>query len=485
MTGASRCYRSVAIDTNLPTGAKAERGNSATYLLFMACAARSHRVPARVGDAAGDRPERRAQPASGATYGGDLGQHALLAARSDQRGNFNKLEVAWRFKTDNLGPRPEFNLESTPLMVNGVVYSTAGTRRAVVALDARHRRDAVDAQRERRRARRQRRRASSRAAAWRTGPTAARSGSSTSRPATGWSRSTRRPACRSPSFGTERHRRSEAGRRSGDRSRSPARSGCTRRRSSPKNVVIVGAAHRPGGVPKSKTQREGLHPRLRRADRQAAVDLPHDSAARRVRQRHVGEGLVVVHRQHRRVGADVGRRRARAWSTCRSSCRPATTTAAIGPGNGLFGESLVARRSEDRQAQVALPARAPRHLGHGHPVRADPRRHHRQRPDDQGGRAADQAGVALRVRSRDRQAGLADRRAAGPKGDVPGEWYSPTQPFPTKPPAYDRQGVSIDDLIDFTPELRAEAVKLVSQLQDRADLHAAGRQQGRGPARRR
>ena len=50
-----------------------------------------------------------------------------------------------------------------------------------------------------------------------------------------------------------------------------------------------------------------------------------------------------------------------------------------------------------------------------------------------------------------------------PKGDVPGEWYSPTQPFPTKPPAFDRQGVSIDDLIDFTPELRAEALKLVSR----------------------
>ena len=50
-----------------------------------------------------------------------------------------------------------------------------------------------------------------------------------------------------------------------------------------------------------------------------------------------------------------------------------------------------------------------------------------------------------------------------PKGDVPGEWYSPTQPFPTKPPAYARQGVSINELIDFTPELRAQAEKLVSQ----------------------
>ena len=50
-----------------------------------------------------------------------------------------------------------------------------------------------------------------------------------------------------------------------------------------------------------------------------------------------------------------------------------------------------------------------------------------------------------------------------PRGDVATEWYSPTQPFPTKPPAFERQGVSIDDLIDFTPELRAEAVKLVSR----------------------
>jgi quinoprotein glucose dehydrogenase len=49
-----------------------------------------------------------------------------------------------------------------------------------------------------------------------------------------------------------------------------------------------------------------------------------------------------------------------------------------------------------------------------------------------------------------------------PKGDVPGEWYAPTQPFPTKPPAFDRQSIGIDDLVEFTPELRAEAVKLVS-----------------------
>jgi quinoprotein glucose dehydrogenase len=50
--------------------------------------------------------------------------------------NFNKLEIAWRFKTDNLGPFPEYKLEGTPLMIKGVLYTTGGTRRSVVALDA-------------------------------------------------------------------------------------------------------------------------------------------------------------------------------------------------------------------------------------------------------------------------------------------------------------------------------------------------------------
>jgi len=54
-----------------------------------------------------------------------------------------------------------------------------------------------------------------------------------------------------------------------------------------------------------------------------------------------------------------------------------------------------------------------------------------------------------------------------PKGDVPGEYYSPTQPFPLngrgQPFNYDRQGFVTDDLIDFTPELRAEGVKVVSR----------------------
>src|SRR5262245_48297666 len=70
------------------------------------------------------------------TYGGDLGHTRYAPLTQITAENFGKLEIAWRFKTDHLGPRPEFNLESTPLMVNGRLFSTGGTRRAVVALDA-------------------------------------------------------------------------------------------------------------------------------------------------------------------------------------------------------------------------------------------------------------------------------------------------------------------------------------------------------------
>src|SRR5438477_9598751 len=70
------------------------------------------------------------------TYGGDLAHTRYAALDQITASNFSKLEIAWRFKTDSLGPRPEYQFESTPLMVKGIVYSTAGTRRAVVALDA-------------------------------------------------------------------------------------------------------------------------------------------------------------------------------------------------------------------------------------------------------------------------------------------------------------------------------------------------------------
>src|ERR1700690_4186151 len=68
------------------------------------------------------------------TYGGDLGNTRYSPLNQITAANFKNLEVAWRFSTESLGA--EQNLESTPLMVNGILYSTAGSRGSVVALNA-------------------------------------------------------------------------------------------------------------------------------------------------------------------------------------------------------------------------------------------------------------------------------------------------------------------------------------------------------------
>src|SRR5579871_4097794 len=70
------------------------------------------------------------------SYNADLAGSRYRPLDQINASNFGKLEVAWRFKTDSIGNRPEFKLEGTPLMVNGVVYATAGSRRGVIALDA-------------------------------------------------------------------------------------------------------------------------------------------------------------------------------------------------------------------------------------------------------------------------------------------------------------------------------------------------------------
>jgi quinoprotein glucose dehydrogenase len=70
------------------------------------------------------------------TYNGDIRGSRYSPLDQINAENFGKLEVAWRFKTDNLGTRPEFKLEGTPLVVNGILYATGGTRRSVFAAKA-------------------------------------------------------------------------------------------------------------------------------------------------------------------------------------------------------------------------------------------------------------------------------------------------------------------------------------------------------------
>jgi quinoprotein glucose dehydrogenase len=71
------------------------------------------------------------------TYGSNLASHRYSPADEITKDNFNQLEIAWRLKTNFLGPRPDTLYSATPLIVGRVMYTTAGMRRAAVALDAR------------------------------------------------------------------------------------------------------------------------------------------------------------------------------------------------------------------------------------------------------------------------------------------------------------------------------------------------------------
>ena len=82
------------------------------------------------------RVSHRPRTANGSTNGADIRFTRYSPLDQIDASNFNRLQVAWRFKTDNFGPYPEYKLEGTPIMVKGVLYTTAGTRRAVIALDA-------------------------------------------------------------------------------------------------------------------------------------------------------------------------------------------------------------------------------------------------------------------------------------------------------------------------------------------------------------
>ena len=69
------------------------------------------------------------------TYGSDLASTRYSPLDQINKDNFSKLEIAWRLNTNAFGPRPDTLFASTPLMVGGMLYATVGMRRAVVALN--------------------------------------------------------------------------------------------------------------------------------------------------------------------------------------------------------------------------------------------------------------------------------------------------------------------------------------------------------------
>jgi len=112
----------------------ARRTGSALAVIALVLVALTEIGPRVSGQAPPGFPSK--QNGEWAFYNADIRGSRYMPFDQINASNFNKLEVAWHLKTDNFGPRPEYKLEGTPLMVKGVAYMTAGTRRAVVAVDA-------------------------------------------------------------------------------------------------------------------------------------------------------------------------------------------------------------------------------------------------------------------------------------------------------------------------------------------------------------
>jgi quinoprotein glucose dehydrogenase len=394
------------------------------------------------------------------TYGGDLANTRYRPLDQINASNFNKLEIAWRFKTENLGPRPEFKLEGTPLMVKGVVYTTAGSRRAVVALDA-----------------------GTGELLWMHSEQEGERGSNAPRQLSGhgvayWSDGKEErilyvtPGYRLialdaktgtpvPSFG----KNGVVDLKQDDDQEIDLITGEVGLHSTPivaKNVVIVGAAHLTGGVPRSRKNVKGY---VRGFD---------------VR---TGKRLWIFHTIPRpnEYGIETWEKDSWSYTGNTGVWGQICVDEDLGlvylpvelptgdyfggdrPGNGLFGESIVAvdlqtgKRKWHYQLvhhglwDMDIPC-APMLVDmtvNGKIVKAV-------------AQPTKQAFLYVFNRENGEPIWPIEERPV-PQGDVPGEWYAPKQPFPTKPPAFDTQGVSSDSLINFTPELHAEAEKLVSQ----------------------
>jgi quinoprotein glucose dehydrogenase len=372
--------------------------------------------------------------------------------------NFNDLELAWRFKPDAMGARREYQFEATPLLVKGRLFVTAGARRDCIALDAAsgellwmHRVD------EGQRALNSPRQLSGHGCAY-------------------WSEGGRerilyvtigyRLVCLDaatgipdPSFGTN-------GvvdlKQDIDQDLDPLTADIGLH-STPlivRNMVLVGAAHTAGDVPRVRRNVKGY---VRAFDIATGkrkwifhtipirgefgydtwVDSDADGAGNAGvwAQMSADEELGLVYLPvELPTGDEVGIYRR---------------------GNALFGDSIVAVEAETGKRRWHF-----QFIHHGvwdcdppcAPILCDV-------PHE--GRTV----KALALPTKQTFLWVLDRTSGKPlwpvverpvaKGDVPGEWYSPTQPFPSKPPPYDHQGVSPEQLIDFTPELHQQALELV------------------------
>lgn len=398
------------------------------------------------------------------TYGGDLANSRYSALSQIDATNFNKLQLAWRFNTASLGPVPETNLEATPLMVGGVIYTVAGSRRDVVALDAitgellwMH------TEKEGARGEKAPRTLSGRGLAyWSNGRQGAAKEERILYVTPGYRLIAldAKTGIAVPTFGSK----GVVDLKLEDDQVIDLVTGEVGLHAAPTvagDTIIIGAAHLAGGAPKSKTNVKGY---VRGYDVKT------------------GKRLWIFHTIPKpgEVGYNTWENGSAEYTGNTGVWAQISVDEQLGlvylpvelptgdyyggnrPGDGLFGESIVAvdLKTGARKWHYQL-------VHHGiwdwdipcAPMLVD------FTLDGKTVRAVAQPTKQNYLYVFDRATGkpiwpIEERPV--PQGDVPGERYSKTQPFPTKPPAYGRTGTSVDELTDFTPKLRADAIEVAS-----------------------
>jgi len=389
-------------------------------------------------------------------YGGDSGSTKYSPLDQINRDTVKTLRVAWRWKTENFGASPEYNLEATPLMVKGMLYSTAGTRRDVVAIDAAtgetqwmYRYDGGERGRV---GPRQNHRG---VAYWTDGNEDRLLYVTPGYQLIALNAKNGQPI---NSFGTGGVVDLYEG------FDQPAPPNGQIGSSSPPiiigDVAVVGAALTP--VNKTK-QNVAAHIR--------GYDV------------RTGKRLWIFHTIPRpgEFGNDTWEGDSWSYTGNTGVWTVMSADPELGylylpietptndfygghrPGNNLFAESL-----------VCLCARTGKRVWHYQLVHHGIWDYDTVAPPilldiNVGGQrikavaqVTKQAFAYVFDRVTGKPVWPIEERPV-PQSDVPGEKTSPTQPFPTKPAAFDRQGVSLDDLIDFTPELKAEAREMATQ----------------------
>lgn len=376
------------------------------------------------------------------------------------RDNVANLEIAWRWYSANHGPQPEFNYESTPLMIDGVLYATAGRRRDVVAIDPvtgetlwMYRLDEGS--------RRGPRVNSGRGVAmWRDDATTRILNITPGYQMISLDAATGQP---DPAFGVNGFvdlRQNLEDRFEVDAANIPV--GSTTPPMIVGDVIVVGATFGSGGSPQSKKGPAGA---IRGYDVRTGELLWKFNTIPR------GDDFGT---ETWRDGSEMYTGNAGSWTSLSADQERGIVyipvEAATGdmygghrPGDNLFTQSLV--------ALDALTGERLWHFQFVHhdvwdydpptgPVLAD------LNVDGQVIPAAIQVTKQGMVYTFNRVTGepvwpIIERPV--PQNGVPGEQLSPTQPIPTKPAPFETTGLTEDDLIDFTPELRAEALKILDQ----------------------